>query len=257
MKPTSHKSGNRCGHDPRNPRLDIKNPPADNYPKILIRITKSHEIGKRIYEYFARYTKTVFGHQMRSERREAVTIVVAVMCKHMDLASMQVGVPTPNGFYNYSFEKIRAETDLGKSRFQRAIKDIKKCTGFDVNQLYKQDADGSYKGMAAVKKMSMRFFKAIGLGSQMRREQKKAKVRMLKKERERFALQGRDAKLRRADAEFGRAKSFQTVAERIQHLRDALVCLNRPPPIVKDDSHTRHFWPRPGRRVPQLVPSSP
>jgi len=101
---------------------------------------------------------------MRSERREAVTVVVEVMCKHMDLATMQVGVPTPNGFYNYSFEKIRAETDLGISRFQRAIKDIKKCTGFDVNQLYKQDADGSYKGMAAVKKMSMHLFKVIGLG---------------------------------------------------------------------------------------------
>jgi len=183
---------------------------------------------------------------MRSERREAVTVVVEVMCKHMDLATMQVGVPTPNGFYNYSFEKIRAETDLGKSRFQRAIKDIKKCTGFDVNQLYKQDADGSYKGMAAVKKMSMHLFKAIGLGSQMRREQQKAKVRMLKKERERFALQSRDAKLRRADAEFGRANSFQSVAEKIQYLREALGNLNR--------LHTHHSQRR-FRHTPLLAPS--
>ena len=258
MTPTSCKSGNRCGHDPKNPRLDIENPPPANYPKILVQLARSDEIGKRIYQYFAAYTKNMFGRQMRSERREAVTIVVEAMCKRMDLASIQVGVPTPDGFYNYPFERIRAETGLGKSRFQRAIKDIKRCTGFNVKQLYKKDANGSHKGIAAVKKMSMRFFDAIGLGSQMRREQKRAKVRRLKKEREMLALQGRDARLRRYDAGFGRANSFQTVAESIQHLRNALGNLNHPPPHSHGQSTP---LPAPSRQTGAptrpLVPSSP
>lgn len=94
-------SGNRCGHDPKHPRLSPVKPirkGKGGLPRIL---SLAAERAKAWY-YHPKKCKLLQSHlhrKTRSERREACQIVIETILSHLDLASLCLGTPTlGNGF---------------------------------------------------------------------------------------------------------------------------------------------------------------
>jgi len=89
-------SGNRYGHDPQHPRLTaaVSVPKGKGgFSRIL---SLAAERAKAWYFYPGKCPAIHgTGRKVRSERREACQIVLEVIFRHLDLASMCLGIPTP------------------------------------------------------------------------------------------------------------------------------------------------------------------
>ena len=116
--------GNRCGHDPKNPTLSPPHPirkGAGGLPRIL------SLAAERAKEWFWNPQKCPLlegddGRQTRSERREAIQVVLEYLFSRLDLVTLCVGMPTMNnGFVDLSMNSIVEGTGLGQRRCERAI----------------------------------------------------------------------------------------------------------------------------------------
>lgn len=68
-------------------------------------------------------------------------------------------------------------TGLGLRRLERAMEDLVSMGLVKVHPRSEKHEDGRYKGLAAIRTISMKFFDLIGLGSKVRKERKKASQR--------------------------------------------------------------------------------
>lgn len=110
--------GNRCGHDPRNPRLEPAHP-----------IRKGKGGLPRILSLAAERTKAWHDHpqkcpflliqgnrKTRSERREACLVVLETLLSYLDLVSLCLGVPIlANGFIDIDMKTIVRDTGLASA----------------------------------------------------------------------------------------------------------------------------------------------
>ena len=103
------------------------------------------------------------------------------LLKYTDLASLRVGIPTPDGFLSLTVDYIGKQTGMGLKRTERALADLKAAGLVTVAQPRKRLPDGSWKGLAAVKAISRHLFGLFGLGSMLKRERTKASKRQAKK----------------------------------------------------------------------------
>lgn len=121
---------NRCGHDPDNLR-SYQTPAFHNErPPLLQRAVVALEKGA---QYFSRNRRRLLNvinilnpsaRQKRSERREALLLVLGRILHYTDIASFNVGVPKSNGtFYFASVEEIAKDTGLHHQRALRALHD--------------------------------------------------------------------------------------------------------------------------------------
>ncbi len=141
-------SGNRRGHDPKNPHLNpiepIKSGPGCP-PRIL------SLAAERAKEWFFSPGKcplfrTESERRMRSERREAIQVVLEFLLSRLELASLCVGTPTmKDGFIDLDMKAIVEGTGLGQRRCERAIR-----------------------------LLTVRFFEWLGLGPMLARERARA-----------------------------------------------------------------------------------
>jgi hypothetical protein len=170
-------AGNRCGHDPRNPRLS-PDTPIRKGPGGLPRILSL--AAERAKEWFFQPEKcpqlqTSDQRQTRSERREACQIVLEVLLSHLDLASLCVGAPTPNrGFVDIDMKTIVSESGLGQRRCERAINQLKAAGFISVKQPRYRNPEGKYLGLRAIRVIAKEFFDWLGLGPMLEKERARA-----------------------------------------------------------------------------------
>lgn len=177
-------SGNRCGHDPKHPRLS---PPES--------IKKGPGAPPRVLSLAAEKAKEWFFHpgqcpelqtspnrQTRSERREAIQIVLEALLKRLDLASLCVGTPTPaDGLVDVDMKTIVADTGLGQRRCERAIGQLKDAGFLKVEQPRYRNEEGAYFGLRAIRVFTKKFFDWLGLGLMLARERDRAAMALRRK----------------------------------------------------------------------------
>jgi len=169
--------GNRCGHDPQNPRLSPDHPirkGLGGLPRILSLASE------RAKEWFFNPEKcpqlqTSEQRQTRSERREACQVVLEVLLSHLDLCSLCVGAPTPNrGFVDIDMKTIVSESGMGQRRCERAIAQLKGAGFISVKQPRYQNPEGKYFGLRAIRVITKEFFDWLGLGPMLEKERARA-----------------------------------------------------------------------------------
>jgi len=169
------RSGNRCGHDPKHPNFA---PPNSKRPKFIQKaIEKIHDAYTDL-SVLLTLNFHIHGFKVRSERREAYSKVLAVVLEHTDLATLRVGFPTENGFFNYTLEYLAARTGMGLRRVARAIRDLKKIGFLIISQIRERLTDGSYRSFSAIKTVSTTLFNALGLRGWLDKERANARERL-------------------------------------------------------------------------------
>ena len=169
--------GNRCGHDPRNPRLDPVRPirkGKGGLPRIL---SLAAERAKAWYNHPKKCPPLLApaDRKVRSERREACLVVTETLLSHLELASLSLGVPTlANGFIDIDMKAIVRDSGLGKRRCERAIRQLKRAGFMQVTQPRGRSNEGQYFGCRAIRIITTAFFDWLGLGPMLRRERARA-----------------------------------------------------------------------------------
>ena len=180
--PRVNPGGNYCGHNPQAPQFVLKNPAKTGkggLPAVLIRAME------RIQQYYAAPRRLFPSldlangseRQQRSERREACICTLAALLKHVDLATLKVGIPTQGGFINLSFSALRKQTLLSERRFERAIQDLKSAGFITVAQPKEEVSPGKWVAHNAVKAISASVFALVGLAKALSFERQKASKR--------------------------------------------------------------------------------
>lgn len=120
---------NRCGHDPANLRSYQKPMFHVERPPLLKKAATALELGAQYVSRTKRRLLNTFNclnpsaRQKRSERREALLLVLGRILHYTDIASLNVGVPKKNSFYFTSVEEIAKDTGLHHQRVLRALHD--------------------------------------------------------------------------------------------------------------------------------------
>lgn len=219
-------SGNRCGQDPRQPRLSPAHP-----------IRKGKGGPPRILSLAAERAKAWYFHpkkcpllahpnrQTRSERREAYQIVLETILSHLDLASMCLGVPTPaSGFIDIDMRTIVRDSGISQRRIERAIALFKEAGFMKVTQPRTQNEEGDYFGCRAIRVVTDMLFEWLGLGLMLQRERPKASERLRSKaqklSRKLSDLMGRMRDtFRKAGRTLFQQPSFRTDEKRMEEIR--------------------------------------
>lgn len=177
-------SGNRCGHDPRQPILAAAVPipkGRGGFPRIL---SLAAERAKTWY-FHPKKCPPLQGHssrQTRSERREACQIVLETILRHLDLASMCLGTPTlANSFIDIDMRTIVHDSGISQRRCERAIALLKQAGFMRVQQPRRQNDEGAYFGCRAIRVVTETFFEWLGLGPMLQRERARASERLRRK----------------------------------------------------------------------------
>ncbi len=181
--------GNFCGHDPASPVFTLAKPAKKGKGGLPRVLTLCME---RLKNYYYRPRKLLPSldlangsqRQQRSERREACVCLLNALLKRTDLASLRVGVPTPDGFMSYTVDYIANDTGMTLKRAERALQDLKAAGLITVAQRCQAQPDGSWRGLAAVKAISKHLFGAFGLSGMLKKERDKASKRLKKKNQE-------------------------------------------------------------------------
>jgi len=184
--PRANLGGNFCGHDPRNPRFTLTRPAKTGKGGIPPILT---ELAARLEHYYAHPRQLIpsldlangSARRQRSERREACVLTAKALLKYTDLASLRVGLPTPDGFLNLTVGFLAEQTGMTRKRAERALADLKAAGLVTVAQARKPLLDGSWKGLAAVKAISRHLFALFGLGKRLKRERTGASQRLKQK----------------------------------------------------------------------------
>jgi len=170
-------SGNRCGHDPKNPKLlDI--PIPKHRPKFI------QEAARKLLSHVEKLGLLPVlnfhadGRKVRSERRDGIGMLLVALVLHMDLATKRVGFPTENGFFNYTMDHLATWAGLGERRAARIVATLKDAGYLAVSQIRERLTDGSYRSFSAIKIVSTTLFDALGLRGWLDKERAKARERL-------------------------------------------------------------------------------
>ena len=177
-------SGNRCGHDSHDPRLNAAVPipkGKGGFPRIL---SLAAERAKAWYFHPKKCPPLQGrpGRQTRSERREACQIVLETILRHLDLASLCLGTPTlANGFIDIDMRTIVQDSGISQRRCERAIALFKQAGFMRVQQPRMQSEEGAYFGCRAIRVVTETLFEWLGLGPMLQRERARASERLRRK----------------------------------------------------------------------------
>lgn len=176
-------TGNRCGHDPRQPQLRPAHPirkGKGGLPRIL---SLAAERAKAWFRHPAKCPPLSRpGRKIRSERREALQIVIETILSHLDLASLCLGTPTlDHGFIDVDMRTLVATAGIGQRRVERAIALLKQAGFIEVTQPRTQNEHGDYFGCRAIRVIKDAFFDWLGLGPMLARERRRASAALHRK----------------------------------------------------------------------------
>lgn len=178
-------AGNRCGHDPAQPRWFLPPPRHQDRPRILLKLA---EQVRRYYHAPVTLPSLNLANgserQQRSERREACVNLLACLLHYTDLVTLRVGIPQADGsFRGLTMAFLATASGLGLRRAERAIRDLAAAGILSIHPIAQRLDDQTYHGLAAIRAVSRALFDAFGLGQWLRHERDKAAARRRKKER--------------------------------------------------------------------------
>ena len=181
---TAVASGNRCGHIPTAPRFF--HPPETHapHPRILVRLQEAIET------YFRDPTclptlNSANGslRTQRSERRESCMSFLGTLIHYLDLATLRIGLPKEDGgFLGLSMEFLAERAGLGLRRAERACHDLIHAGILTISPRVEATAEGGYRGLPAVRKISTVLFKIFGLEKWLQHEREKAAKRQKRRQ---------------------------------------------------------------------------
>lgn len=219
-------SGNRCGHDPRHPKLSPVNPirkGKGGLPRIL---SLASERAKAWYYHpkKCRLLQANPHRKTRSERREACQIVIETILSHLDLASLCLGTPTLDaGFIDIDMRTIVRDSGIGQRRCERAIALLKEAGFMKVQQPRAINDQGDYIGLRAVRVVTSLFFELLGLGPMLQRERDRAAAKLqrraMKAQRKFTDLMRRVTKSFRNTSVFNVPCSYTGQKDRVEEAR--------------------------------------
>jgi hypothetical protein len=181
--------GNRCGHDPSCPRWF--EPPAEHapHPKILVKLREA------VRAYFADprvlpglNAANGSARQQRSERREGCLALLGALVHYLDLVTLRVGIPQPDGtFAGLTLAFLAERAGLGLRRAERACRDLRKAGLVEVFPIAQPREDGGHRGLPAIRRLPVALFKVFGLSMWLQHERDKAAHRRRRQRRRREA----------------------------------------------------------------------
>ena len=179
-------SGNRCGHNPACPNLSPARPirkGKGGLPRIL---SLAAERAKAWYYHPAQCPPLSRpDRKIRSERREALQIVIESILSHLDLASLCLGTPTlDHGFIDVDMKTLVATAGIGQRRIERALALLKEAGFLEATQPRTQNEHGDYFGCRAIRVVRAAFFDWLGLGPMLTKERRRASAALQQKARQ-------------------------------------------------------------------------
>ncbi len=178
--PRINGGGNFCGHDPQNPSLSLAARFSDGFPGVLSRLMERLQ---RYYEaprYWLPSLEAANGstRQQRSERREALVLLMCAILKHTELSSLRCGVPTAGGFIPFDMKYLANVAGLSLTRAIRAMEDLRRGGVISIHQARLVNDLGEYRGYPAVRRINPLIFRIFGLGHMLDRARKAAAQRL-------------------------------------------------------------------------------
>jgi hypothetical protein len=163
---TSLAFGNRCGHDPRTPVLDLPAAINKKLPKLL------QDTIKKMRGFYANPSNFSFlnhnDRQRRSESREAMVLVLSVLFQHLDLVTMKLVKVNEKGQHeNVSIAYLHVQSGLSFSRFKRAWLGLIACGICKSFQQVDSTEEGQYKGLPSIKTITPVLFTALSLNKRL------------------------------------------------------------------------------------------
>ena len=161
-----YSSGNKCGHDPKHPRLiSFRNPHSvENWDSAIDRDDFGHRKKSKFFyrtdaalDDFYNYPKMLprlgmmFTEQgdkkRRSELRESTTAVLKCMIHYMDMTTNRFGYASKDGFQYYNIPFIQMHTGLSFSRVKRALKQLVKSGYIKRSKRWTERQAGKFKSL--------------------------------------------------------------------------------------------------------------
>lgn len=191
MPEPSSASGNRCGHDPTDPRWFAAPPDHKARPPIVRKLVE------RIRDFYDDPQKipslanALFGRkqaadpdddhtprQMRSERREACCALLGAIVHYCDLPSLCLSVPQPDGtLLPIRMDTLAERAELSLRRAERAMRDIV-CGGLlTIHPRCELQEDGSYIGRAAIRIVPATLFGLFGLEARLEHDRRRVSLK--------------------------------------------------------------------------------
>jgi hypothetical protein len=147
-----------------------------------------------------------------SQSREAIVKLLSVMVLNMDMASMLVGYrdPKTKAFAHYKLDSLAEMADLTYPRARRAFGWLK-SVGIISNddQVCEKNADGTFTGKAAPKRISERLFEYFGMASWLKEQRDWSSNRLKEGRAEESAA---DKRQREATAKMQHEKMLKDLA---------------------------------------------
>lgn len=159
---------NRCGHDPRSPRLQLQNAPSPRgrFPYI---ITTAADRLEGLYHDRALFPE--LGPRKRSERIEAMVLVGKALLRNTDRLTLRVGRHLGDGrMAGLTMHTVAGWAGITRQRAYRALWDLRDAGYLRCRQPVERLADGSWRGLAGLRCWTRHFFERLRLGGRLRRE---------------------------------------------------------------------------------------
>jgi hypothetical protein len=170
-EPLPQHSGNRCGHDPAAPALDLRreiSPRMNAF--IVLFIIRIDDI------YWRPHLFPELGAP-RSERREALCRLLKRFAYRMDIQTCEVVEPRANGeLATIPMRFHKPWTGLSRWRADRAIRHAR-CSGFLKSSQRRESTKGGPRGLAARRVLTPTLFKRLGLEADLVAAQKEARAK--------------------------------------------------------------------------------
>lgn len=175
-------TGNRCGHNPGSPVLDLVTPVQTGKGGMPLVITRCMEYLERYYSSPSLFpsldSANASERRQRSERREACVRLLKGLLRYVDITSLRVGFATPEGFQPITLDLLVRDTGLPKRRLERAHRDLKAAGLLSCKQPRQRSADGQIRGLAGVRAISKHLWGRLGLGNLLKRQRKQHSARL-------------------------------------------------------------------------------
>jgi len=180
--------GNRCGHVPLSPTLDISRPipiGPGGYPRILAVAAERAEGFYAEPKVLPAIAVNPSSSQKRSERKEGVIRLLKAILKFLDLVSLTIAVrDAETGLRNITIPTLAKHADLELRRAERALRDLASAGFLFTVQQRIRSSEGGFRSVPAIKRVSPALFSALGLQVALKLERAKAQKRLARRRAE-------------------------------------------------------------------------
>lgn len=189
--------GNRCAHNKYEPRSFLA--PAHHLGRPYFLVEAADRVAQNYFKRtYLKLFKKIQKRFKRSERMEAITVVLQVLLHYVDIVSFRVGIflegcIKPIRLFDEDKFSIYREVNRGKAdnekfglkRITRALGDLERAGYLDVLRRNKITRSGNFKGLVAIRSLTDKFFLDLGFSEKRIKHEQKRRAKQLVKEEHR------------------------------------------------------------------------